>query len=85
MSANSVSHRRAPLETGSGQIIDLGSSGLRRSTVPDLFRERQADFTRGLLQGAQNLPFHGGQFRLYVRVRGRRQYTGGAALWSIAG
>ena len=25
----SVSHRRAPLETGSGQIIDLSSSGLR--------------------------------------------------------
>jgi hypothetical protein len=25
----SVSHRRAPLETGSGQMIDLSSSGLR--------------------------------------------------------
>jgi PilZ domain len=28
----SVSHRRAPLETGSGQIIDLSSSGLRFAT-----------------------------------------------------
>jgi hypothetical protein len=39
----SVSHRHAPLETGSGQIIDLSSSGLRFAAQGPLEPGRKLD------------------------------------------